>query len=121
MQPFEIAIRKLVLVPGLDMLLACRVLACLAVMLVLQTQWPIQQHSLLPDHQWQGSIMGQGSSRHLMAVDALAPAMSQGALGGGGKAGRPDWVRCTLATLGTHALLQACFDVGQHVTLTWDW
>jgi len=118
MQPVGTAIRKLVLVPGLDMqaVVACRVLACLAVMLVLQSQWPMQQHSLLPDHQWQGSIMGPGSSRHLMAVDALAPAMSQGALGGGGNAGRPDWVRCTP----WHScLLQACSDVGKHMILTW--
>lgn len=97
MRPFVIVIRQLVLVPGLDMLsvVACRVLACLAVMLVLQSQWPVQQHSLLPDHHWQGSVMGPGSSRHLMAVDAMAPAMSQAALGGGGNAGRPDWVRYT--------------------------
>lgn len=114
MQPFGIAIRKLVCVPRLDMqpVVACRVLACLAVMLVLQSQWPMQQHSLLPDHQWQGSVMGTGSSRHLMAVDALAPAMSQGALGGGGNAGRPDWVRYTLATLGTHACCKPVLMLG---------
>ncbi len=98
---------------------ACRVLACLAVMLVLQSQWPMQQHSLLPDDQWQGSVMGTGRSRHLMAVDALAPAMSQGALGRGGNAGRPDWVRYTPWHLWHSCLLQACY--GKHMTLTWHW
>lgn len=70
---------------------APRVLACLAVMLVLQSQWPMQQ--TLPTDQWQGSVMAQGSGRHLLAVDAFAPSMSQGAIGGSGSPGRPDWVR----------------------------
>ena len=70
----------------------CRVLACLAVMLVLQVHWPLQQ-ALALDQGWHGQIMGPSSSRHLLAVDAVAPAMMQGALVAGPNQGRPDWVR----------------------------
>ncbi|DBA67374.1 hypothetical protein WJX79_009569 [Trebouxia sp. C0005] len=95
---------------------APRVLACLAVMLVLQSQWPVQQHSLLPDHHWQGSVMGPGSSRHLMAVDAMAPAMSQAALGGGGNAGRPDWVRTVGTIIGWSS---SGFYLGSRLSQIW--
>lgn len=58
----------------------------------MQAQWPIQQ-TLPYDQQWQGSVMGQGSSRHLLAVEAFAPSMSQSAVSHTGNDGRPDWVR----------------------------
>ena len=62
-------------------------------MLVLQSQWPLQQ-ALTLDQGWQGQVMGQGSGRHLLAVNALAPAMVQpGALTAPPHPARPDWVR----------------------------
>ena len=69
----------------------CRVLACLAVLMLVQSQWPMQQS--LPLDQWQGSLTAQGGSRHLFASDTLAPALPQGAVGAVGNADRPDWVR----------------------------
>lgn len=93
---------------------APRVLACLAVMLVLQSQWPMQ-HSLPQDHQWQGSIMSQGSSRHLLAVDALAPAESQWTLGGPG-GDRPDWVRTVGSIIGWSS---SGFYLGSRLSQIW--
>lgn len=71
---------------------APRVLACLAVMLVLQSQWPLQQTVTL-DRGWQGQVMGQGSNRHLLGIDALAPVSVQGDLQAVPNQARPDWVR----------------------------
>lgn len=61
-------------------------------MLVLQVHWPLQQ-ALTLDQGWHEQVMGQSSSRHLLAVDAVAPAMMQAALAADPNQGRPDWVR----------------------------
>lgn len=70
---------------------ASRVLACLAVLMLVQSQWPMQQS--LPLDQWQDSLAAKGGSRHLFALDTPAPAVPQGAVGAVGNADRPDWVR----------------------------
>lgn len=75
---------------------APRVLACLAVMLVLQSQWPLQQAVSL-DRGWQGQVMGHSSNRHLLGIDTLAPASAKGSFQAMSNQARPDWVR----TLGT--------------------
>ena len=62
-------------------------------MLILQTQWPLQQ-ALSLDPGWQGQVMGQ--SRRLLAVDTVAPASVKGALQAPPNQGRPDWVRWDL-------------------------
>ena len=68
-----------------------RVLACLAVLMLVQSHWPMQQS--LPLNQWQDSLAAQGGSRRLFALDTLAPALPQGAVCAVGNADRPDWVR----------------------------
>lgn len=59
-------------------------------MLILQSQWPLQQ-ALPLDPGWQGQVIGQ--SRHLLAVDTVAPASVKGALQAPPNQSRPDWVR----------------------------
>ena len=61
-------------------------------MLILQSQWPLQQ-ALTLDPGWQGQVMGQSSSRHLLAVEPLAPASVKGALQAAPNQSRPNWVR----------------------------
>lgn len=78
--------------PVISANLSCRVLACLAVMLVLQSQWPLQQAVSL-DRGWQGQVMGHSSNRHLLGIDTLAPASAKGSFQAMSNQARPDWVR----------------------------
>ena len=68
-------------------------------MLILQSQWPLQQ-ALSLDPGWQGQVMGQ--NRRLLAVDTVAPASVKGGLQALPNQ-RPDWVRWEFLA---HFLLQ---------------